>query len=214
MIETKQPVSYSVIWLHGLGADGSDFVGIVKELQLPNIGIRFIFPHAPIRPVSINNMMPMRAWFDIFSLTNLEQIDLQGVQSSKTEIESLIQTEVKNGIPSDHIILAGFSQGGAIALYTGLRYPNPLAGIFALSTYLPLLSTLKDEINPVNQSTPIFIAHGEYDDVLPQQLGEITRNNLRMLQYSVEWHSYPMGHEVCHKEIQDISQWLTKIIKK
>lgn len=209
IIEPESKATACVIWLHGLGANGHDFVDIIPELKLPRIlKIRFIFPHAPVRPVTINANMPMRAWYDIYTLSNLDHEDKAGILKSTAAIETLIQDELNKGLVSQQIILAGFSQGGAIALYAGLRYSKPLAGILVLSAYLPLASSLAKEAHTANKTTPIFMGYGEYDDVLPIRLGETTRDFLHQLNYSVEWHNYPMGHQVCQQEIADIAKWL------
>ena len=208
-VNPLQPATRSVIWLHGLGADGHDFVNIIPELNLPNsLSVRFIFPHAPIRPVTINAGMPMRAWFDIYSLTHLNQEDQAGMEEGSGALVELIEQEISLGINSRQIVLAGFSQGGALALYTGLRYGKPLAGILGLSTYLPRPSCLKAEASKANQQTPIFIAHGDFDPVLPVLLGKEAYRVLKQLDYPVQWHTYPMEHVVCLEEIGAISQWL------
>jgi len=203
------PIKNSVIWLHGLGADGNDFTPIVAELNLPErLSTRFVFPHAPVQAVTINAGMSMRAWYDIVSLTDLDNEDLAGIVRSQKLVENLIAHEMDAGIQPENIILAGFSQGGAMALYSGLRYPKTLGGIMALSAYLPLGASLKAEANTANQKTPIFIAHGEYDDVLPIMLGTMTRDFLLEHGYDVAWNEYAMGHQVHSKEIGDISAWL------
>lgn len=211
VIEPKSAATKSVIWLHGLGADGNDFVNIAAELHLPqNLNVRFIFPHAPVRPVTINNHMQMRAWFDIYSLSNLSQEDTAGILHSQALINDLIQQEIDNGISSEKIILAGFSQGGAMALFTGIRYPQKLGGILALSTYLPLLNSLPKEASPINQGVPIMLVHGEHDEIVPVRLGEYTRNRLEELSYKIRWKNYSMGHQVCMEEIADIGRWLVE----
>lgn len=198
-----------VIWLHGLGADGNDFLPIVPELNLPDdLGVRFVFPHAPIRPVTLNNGMAMRAWYDIFGLDINRREDAAGVEASRSAVEDLIQREKDAGIPANRIFLAGFSQGGAIVLHTGLRHAESLGGILALSTYLPLRDQLADEKNAANAGIPIFMAHGSMDPMLPQQLGELSRDLLQKQDYEVAWHSYPMQHQVCMEEINDLSSWL------
>ena len=201
----------SVIWLHGLGADGSDFVPIVPELDLPDsLKIRFIFPHAPVRPVSCNGGYRMRAWYDIYSLDDLEQEDEAGMKDSQQRIETLIQTENDRGIPSDRIVLMGFSQGGAIALYTGLRHPQQLAGIAALSAYLPLRNTPNALYHQANKATPIFMAHGSHDPVVRYEYGKSTHQLLKSMGYAVSWKSYAMDHSVCLEEIADIADWLVR----
>lgn len=213
VVETQAPITAAVIWLHGLGADGHDFAGIIPQLQLPaKLGIRFIFPHAPARPVTLNNGFTMRAWYDIYSLNDLHQEDRAGIQTSEQAIGRLIQQQHAAGIPVARIILAGFSQGGALALHTGLHYPAKLGGILGLSTYLPLLTHFAEEAPSANRQTPIFLAHGEQDDILPLALGEKTRDHLRNAGYPVEWHAYPMGHQVCLPEIAHLSQWLSRIL--
>ncbi len=199
----------SVIWLHGLGADGYDFEALVPELNLPaEKPVRFIFPHAPRQPVTINGGMVMRAWYDITGTEMIRQEDDAGIRRSAASIHHLIHQENARGIAAGNIILAGFSQGGAIALHTGLRYPESLAGILALSTYLPLSAQLEPEAHAANQSTPIFMAHGLYDPVIPLILAESSRTKLQQAGYNVEWHSYPMPHAVSPQEIHDISRWL------
>lgn len=210
--ETSASITASVIWLHGLGADGHDFAGITSQLQLPtDLGIRFIFPHAPERPVTLNNGFIMRAWYDIYSLNNLHQEDQEGIQTSEQAIRRLIQQQLDAGISASRIILAGFSQGGALALHTGLRYPARLGGILGLSTYLPLISQFDPNRHAENRQIPIFLAHGEQDNVLPMALGIKTRDVLRQAGYSVEWHAYPMAHQVCLPEIADINRWLQRL---
>ena len=216
-IETGPKPSASVIWLHGLGADGSDFVPIVKELDLSGApAIRFVFPNAPMRPVTINNGVVMRAWYDV-SFGDLEgrsrKADEQGVRDSGAQIGALIGREVERGTAAGNVVLAGFSQGGAIALQAGLRHPEKLAGIMALSTYLPLAAVLPQEAAPANRNTPIFLAHGLYDPVVPYLMGATSRATLAGLGYGVEWHEYPMQHSVCLEEVQEIGAWLRKVLK-
>jgi phospholipase/carboxylesterase len=203
----------SVIWLHGLGADGYDFANIVPELNLPaNLAVRFVFPHAPVRPITINNGYAMRAWYDILGFDKQTRQDANGIRESEKLIHALIKNENTLGIPSNRIILGGFSQGGAVALHTGLRYPERLAGVMALSTYLPFADDLAKEANSINQDTPIFIAHGTEDAVLPYAWGQMTNQMLHELKYPVEFHSYNMPHSVCGEEIKDIGAWLTKAL--
>jgi phospholipase/carboxylesterase len=200
--------AYSVIWLHGLGADGYDFEPLVPELAIPaEKPVRFIFPHAPRQPVTINGGMVMRAWYDITGAEMIRQEDDAGIRRSAASIRDLIQKENARGINTGNIILAGFSQGGAVALHTGLRYPESLAGILALSTYLPLSAQLDIEAHAANVSTPMFMAHGLYDPVIPIILAESSRKRLQQAGYSVEWHTYPMPHAVSPDEIRDISHW-------
>ncbi len=212
-IETAANPQASVIWLHGLGADGNDFAAIVPELDLPPVAIRFIFPHAPMQPVTINGGMVMRAWYDITNST-LRREDEQGVRASQTAIENLIAREKTRGSPASRIILAGFSQGGAIALHTGLRHPERLAGIMALSTYVPMADLLPAESTMINRDIPIFMAHGSADPVIPIERAQRSKAVLEQLGYGVEWHDYPMPHSVCAEEITDISTWLQQIIGK
>jgi len=215
-IETGRNPAASVIWMHGLGADGNDFVPVVQELGLPQaLPVRFIFPHAPMQPVTINNGYVMRAWYDV-SLDDLEgrsrRADENGVRASQAAIGKLIAREAEKGISFKNIVLAGFSQGGAVALQTGLRYPQQLAGVLALSTYLPLADSLPQEASPANQRTPIFMAHGTHDPVVPYAMGSKSKELLGTMGYSVEWHDYPMQHSVCLEEIQDIGVWLKRVL--
>lgn len=211
VIEPRQDHKASVIWLHGLGADGNDFVPIVPELKLDDaLGVRFIFPHAPVRPVTLNNGMAMRAWYDIIGLDRNGPEDAEGIEASRSEVQALVKAEQDSGIAANRIVLAGFSQGGAIALHTGLRHAQTLAGIMGLSTYLPLRNSLAEQASTANKDTPIFMAHGSMDPMLPQQLGELSRDALQAQGYAVAWHSYPMQHQVCLEEIRDIGAWLTQ----
>jgi len=216
-IETGKSPAASVIWLHGLGADGNDFVPIVNELDLTGApAIRFVFPHAPVRPVTINNGMMMRAWYDVL-LGDLEgksrRADEQGVRESQALVNALIEREAGRGIATEKIVIAGFSQGGAVTLQTGLRYPKKLAGMMALSTYLPLPDSLGQEAAPANKQTPIFMAHGVHDGVIPLVMGAGSMTLLTGMGHPVEWHQYPMQHSVCAEEIGDIGAWLRKILK-
>ena len=215
-IETGKNPSAAVIWMHGLGADGSDFVPIVSELDLDGTrAIRFVFPHAPMRPVTINNGAVMRAWYDV-TLGDLEghsrRADERGVRESQAQIAALIEREEKRGVAPARIVLAGFSQGGAVALQTGLRHPQKLAGVMALSTYLPLADALPKEASSANRATPIFMAHGVYDPVIPIVMGAGSMTFLTGLGYAVEWRQYPMPHSVCPEEIEDIGAWLRKVL--
>ncbi|MGH8131119.1 MAG: alpha/beta hydrolase [Steroidobacteraceae bacterium] len=203
------PASASVIWLHGLGADGHDFVPIVPELQMPAASpVRFVFPHARMRPVTLNMGMRMRAWFDIKTLTAEGRADEAGIRDSVAMLGQFIAAERAAGVAAERIVIAGFSQGGAIALHGALRYPERLAGILALSCYLPLQATLAAELAEANRRTPILMCHGQYDPVLPIELGVMAREWLRAAGYTVGWKEYPMQHQVCLPEIQDISGWL------
>jgi Predicted esterase len=204
----------TVIWMHGLGADGWDFVPIVKELGLPeNLALRFIFPHAPMRPVTLNDGHVMRAWYDIAKTELQRMTDEKGIRESQKQIEAFIARERERGIASDKIVLAGFSQGGAIALQTGLRHAEPLAGILALSTYLALAGSLAAEAAAANKSMPIFMAHGTEDPVVPIELAETSRDTLKSHGYNVRWADYPMPHSVCMEEVSAIGEWLTERFK-
>jgi phospholipase/carboxylesterase len=204
---------YSVIWLHGLGADGHDFESIVPSLHLTaEANIHFIFPNAPIRSVTLNNYMKMRAWYDIFTMS-LEghTVDIASIYQSAELIDALIQEEIKKGIPAENIILAGFSQGGAIALHVGLRFPQKLAGILALSTYLPTINQLSSEGSSAGKTTPVLMAHGILDAVVPIEAGKSTFDKLSTSGYRVEWHDYLMEHSVCVEEISHISAFMNSI---
>ena len=203
-------VDASIIWLHGLGADGHDFEPIVPELPLPaGLRARFVFPHAPVQSVTINYGHVMPAWYDVYGDGRQ---DADGIRVSQGRIEALIARERARGVSTRRIVLAGFSQGGAIALQTGLRHPERLAGILALSTYLPLAETLGAEANPANRDVPIFMAHGTEDPVIPLQRAAISRDQLRKLGHQVEWHEYPMPHAVCPEEIADVGAWLGRVL--
>ncbi|MBV6424917.1 MAG: Carboxylesterase 2 [Steroidobacteraceae bacterium] len=203
----------SVIWLHGLGADGHDFVPIVPELRLALQGeLRFVFPHAPVRPVTVNNGIPMRAWYDIRELSAAGRQDDTGVRESAARVDALIEREIGRGVEAQRIVLAGFSQGGAIALHAALRYPRRLGGAMGLSTYLPLHETVAREASTANRDLPILMCHGLHDPVLPYGLGEQSRDWLAALGYAVAWKPYPMQHEVCAAEIADIAAWLTAVL--
>lgn len=207
-------INASVIWLHGLGADGYDFEPVVKQLLKPNAlpNVRFILPHAPDMAVTRNNGYVMPAWYDIYGVIPVQQEDEAGIQASQRYIDALIQTEIDRGISSNRIVLAGFSQGGAIALHTALRYPHKLAGVLALSTYLPLHSKLSTEGHAANKNIPIFMAHGVFDDVISLDMSKLSRNLLQDTQYHVSWHEYRMAHSVCTEEIADIQQFLKQVL--
>jgi phospholipase/carboxylesterase len=209
-LTTGEAPDLAVIWLHGLGADGHDFEPIVPELRL-GLAVRFLFPHAPVRPVTINGGMAMRAWYDILGFDRHAPEDAAGIRASAAAVTELLDREVERGIASDRIVLAGFSQGGAIALHTALREPRRLAGVLALSTYLPLTATLAAERSAANSGVPIFMAHGTADAVLPLSLGETSRRALEALGYEVDWHTYPMAHSVCMEEIGAIAAWLASL---
>ncbi|HET9034391.1 MAG TPA: dienelactone hydrolase family protein [Dokdonella sp.] len=208
-IETADNPRFSVIWLHGLGADGNDFGPIVPELVAKDWpSIRFIFPHAPKRPITINGGMSMRAWYDISGMEIANKQDEAGIRASMIHLDALIARENARGIASSRIFLAGFSQGAAMVLSGGLRHTEALAGIIALSGYLPLDKQLAEERSAANAKVPLFIAHGSMDPVVPQALGMLSRDFLRGLGYPVEWHSYPMAHQVCAEEIADLRRWI------
>jgi phospholipase/carboxylesterase len=201
----------SVTWMHGLGADGRDFVPIVPQLALPpTAGIRFVFPHAPRRAVTLNQGMSMRAWYDIRELSAQAVEDSQGILASATRLDEFIERERALGVPADRIVLAGFSQGGAMALQVGLRYRDSLGGVLALSTYLPLRDRLAGEAADANRNIAILMCHGRYDPVLTIQIGRLSRDALQALGYRVQWNEYGMQHEVCAEEISDIARWLQR----
>ena len=207
-LETAAAPDAAVIWLHGLGADGHDFEPVVPELRLPDSArVRFVFPHAPVRPVTLNMGMPMRAWYDIVQLGGGRE-DGAGIRASQAQVERLIARERARGVAAERIVLAGFSQGGAIALHTGLRHGERLAGILALSTYLPLADTLAAERSDANGALPVFMAHGGYDDIIPVERARQSHARLEALGYPVAWKEYPMPHAVCAPEIADIAAWL------
>ncbi len=207
VFETGKHPEYCVIWLHGLGADGQDFAPIAEELNLPK-AVRYIFPHAPRRPVTINGGFVMRAWYDIASDRIDSEQDEEGIRQSATEVVELIEREVARGIPHSHIFLAGFSQGGAIALYTAMHLETPLVGVLALSTYLPLAFNAESEATANSRDTPIFMAHGTYDPIVPHALGNASKGHLESLGYAVQWKEYPMQHTVVEEELHDIERWL------
>jgi phospholipase/carboxylesterase len=199
----------SVVWLHGLGADGHDFEPLVPYLHWPGApAIRYVFPHAPVRPVTLNGGMPMRAWYDILSLEGERGHDRAGFGQSIRQVAALLQREQDRGISPDRIVLAGFSQGGAIALQLGLRYPRRLAGLIGLSTYLLFADELADSRHEANRDTPVFLAHGTSDPMVPPAMGEDARRRLMALGLPLEWHTYPMPHSVCMEEVADIAAWL------
>ena len=212
-IETGRKPTGAVIWLHGLGADGHDFAPIVPQLVGPDERpLRFVFPHAPVRPVTINGGMPMRAWYDILGFDRGIPQDTAGIRASAEQVAELIKRENQRGIPTNRIVLGGFSQGGAISLFAGPRYPEKLAGIMGLSCYLLLEDLLPAERTRVNYQTPIFLAHGTQDPVVDVRRGTEARQLLEAGGYPVEWHAYPMPHSVCPQEIEDIAAWLRKVL--
>ena len=206
---TRPRVAWSVVWLHGLGADGHDFAPIVPELVRPDWpGIRFVFPHAPVRPVTINGGVPMRAWYDIKSLSTDDRADEEGVRASMADIDALVARERDRGVPPERQLLVGFSMGGAMALATGLRREAPVAGIVALSSYLPLSSTTAAEMTAGGKATPVFMAHGTQDPVVQPSWGSRSRDALQALGVKVEWRTYPMPHSVHPQEVRDLGDWM------
>jgi phospholipase/carboxylesterase len=212
-IETAPNPTIAVVWLHGLGADGNDFVPLVRELDLTGLpGIRFVFPHANTMPVTINGGYVMRSWYDIVATDLTRREDEAGLRASQLQVEALIAREKARGIPASRIILAGFSQGCAMTLQTGLRHPEKLAGMLCLSGYLPLASVAGAERSEASLGTPIFMAHGMQDHVVPFARAEESRKVVEALGYQVEWHAYPMQHTLCLEEVQDISTWIRKVV--
>jgi phospholipase/carboxylesterase len=210
-IETAPGPDAAVLWLHGLGADGNDFVPIVPELGLGDMPVRFIFPHAPMQPVTVNGGMVMRAWYDI-SDAAIRKEDERGVRASQQHVEAFIARERARGIAPARIVLAGFSQGGAIALHSGLRREEPLAGILALSCYLPLASLAADEATTAGRATPIFMGHGTSDPIVTHARASQTRVILEQLGCPLEWHDYPMPHSLCMEEVRDAAGWLRRVL--
>ena len=203
----------TVIWLHGLGADGHDFVPIASALELPTtLPLKFIFPHASERPITLNGGYRMRAWYDIAGLALDAKEDVAGISESEQRVHSYIDREGALGIPPENIVLAGFSQGSAIAIHTALRFPQRLAGLIALSGYLLQRDKLSLQGSAANKELPIFMAHGEYDDIVPRALADMSRNLIVQQGYRVEWHAYPIGHEVSPQEVADIAQWIGKVL--
>ena len=211
VINNSNDCMASVIWLHGLGADGDDFVPVINMLKLDTV--RFILPHAPIRKVTRNNGVEMCAWYDIYGLTVDSREDTQGIRQSQLYIESLINAEISRGIPANKIVIAGFSQGGAMALHTALRFKQSLAGVIALSAYLPLQAKLATEKTPENQAIKLFMAHGSHDEVITMQTCQASIKALQNAQYLIDWHEYAMEHTVCAQEIEDIRQFLMHTLK-
>lgn len=209
---TSKPTAV-VIWLHGLGDSGNGFAPIVPELRLPeSMAVRFVFPHAPVRPVTINNGMPMRAWYDIKTIDFNHRADVQGVAESSDSVSALIEAEHAKGIPYDRIVIAGFSQGGVIALNIGTRFPHKLAGVMALSTYMCEPEKLSEKGLDVNKDTEFFCAHGQQDEVVPMFLGNTAFKVLKENGYNAQWKDYLMQHNVCPQEIADISSWIQKVL--
>ena len=216
-IETGDAPQAAVIWLHGLGADANDFVPVVPELQLDSAevgAVRFVFPNAPMIPVTINGGYVMRAWYDIVGTDLVRREDQAGLERSRLAVDALIDREMRRGIDSSRIVLAGFSQGCAMTLLTGLRQPNPLAALIGLSGYLPLADRTAAERHPANADVPIFLAHGRFDDVVLLSRGEASRDRLLALGCNVSWHTYPMPHSVCDEEIHDIGRFLAHVLRR
>jgi phospholipase/carboxylesterase len=211
-IETAPSPRAAVIWMHGLGADGYDFADIVPALGLARTPVRFVFPHAPMRPVTINRGMVMRAWYDVRDEVGVRREDAAGVRESQARIEALVARERARGIAAAYVVLAGFSQGGAMALHTGLRHPERLAGILALSCFLPLADHLAAGASTANRDVPIFMAHGSLDDLIPVDRARQSRDALVRLGYRVDWHEYPMPHSVSDREVLDIAAWLARVL--
>jgi phospholipase/carboxylesterase len=212
-LETAPDPRATIIVLHGLGADGNDFVPIARELDLAAVGpVRFIFPHAPVQPVTINGGMRMRAWYDILGTDLVRREDEAGLRASQVLVEALIEAEVGRGMPASRIVLMGFSQGCAMTLQTGLRHRERLAGLVGLSGYLPLAASTAAERHPANAAVPIFLAHGRHDGIIPLARAEASRDALRALGHEVEWHEYPMEHSVCLEEIADLNAWLLQTL--
>ncbi|WLI88501.1 alpha/beta hydrolase [Massilia sp. R2A-15] len=212
-IETAPNPTVAIIWMHGLGADGNDFVPLVRELDLAGLpGIRFVFPHADTMPVTVNGGYVMRAWYDIVHSDLGRREDEGGLRRSQAQVEALIDREKARGIKADRIILAGFSQGCAMALQTGLRHPEKLAGLMCLSGYVPLSATVPSERSEASIDTPIFMVHGRADGVIPIARAEQSRDLLKSIGYQVEWHDYPMQHSLCQEEVDHIGAWLKKVL--
>jgi len=212
-VEPSRPADAAVVLMHGLGADGHDFESLVPQLHLPESpAIRWVFPHAPVRPVTLNGGMRMRAWYDVLAIDREAAEDEAGVRDARDGIQDLVSRERERGIAADRIVLAGFSQGGAVALFTALRAPERLAGVLALSTYMPLASKLEGEAHPANAAVPILMAHGTFDPVVPLFLGEGTSRLLRERGYDVDWRTYPMPHSLCAEEVHDMRDWLLRVL--
>ncbi|MBF2761536.1 MAG: alpha/beta fold hydrolase [Ectothiorhodospiraceae bacterium AqS1] len=212
-LDPEKPLRAAVVWLHGLGADGNDFVPVARELARYGLGdVRFVFPHAPVRKVTVNGGMEMRAWYDIVASELDRREDEAGVRESATIASALVEEQIAAGIDPSRIVLAGFSQGGAIALHTALRFAKPLAGALALSTYLPLSDSVAAEASSASRELPIFLAHGSQDPIIPLSLSDRSQERLAQLGIEVELHTYPMPHSVCPEEIRDIAGWLQRVI--
>lgn len=208
-VQTADAPDAAVIWLHGLGADGHDFEGVVPMLGLaPEARVRFVFPHAPVRPVTLNGGRAMRAWYDVYGIGPQFRQDEPGIRAARAQVEALIAREHERGVRAERVVLAGFSQGGAVALYTGLRHPHQLAGLLGLSTWLPVKTALAAEAHPANRATPVLMLHGTEDSVVHLAIAEASCAHMRENGYTVNWRTYPMGHTVCADELADIGAWL------
>jgi phospholipase/carboxylesterase len=213
VVDPSTSADASIIWLHGLGADGHDFEPIVPHLgSALTERTRFVFPHAPMRPVTINRGCVMRAWYDVVDADIARRADAAGVHESEKILRDYVDAEIASGFPPERIVVAGFSQGGAIALHTGLRYPQRLAGVLGISCYLPLPTEIAEGLAPANAMTPLFMAHGTQDPTVPVAAGERSRDFLKDLDYDIEWHTYPIPHSVCLEEIEDIGRWLLRVL--
>jgi phospholipase/carboxylesterase len=213
-IEPRAPADAAVVWMHGLGADAHDFESLVPELDLePEVPVRFVFPNAPVRPVTINGGHRMRAWFDVAGFDRRAPQDERGIRESHAAVQALVERERGRGIAAARILVAGFSQGGAMALFSALRFPERLGGVVALSTFLPLAETLPAEAHPANAQLPVFMAHGRFDPIVPMPLGEASRDALAALGFAVEWHSYPMPHSVAPEEVVDLRRFLLSVLR-
>lgn len=206
---TTGPIRHTVIWLHGLGADGHDFVDILPLITPDDRAVRYILPHAPMQPITINNYQLTRAWFDIYDLGRMTQEDELGIRRTQLQLNALIQQQIDAGIPATRIVLAGFSQGGAMALFCGLRFPHRLAGILGLSTFLPLQEQLQHEYHAAQSNTPILMMHGETDPLIPIHFAQSCYHTMRAVHTPIEWKTYPMSHEICMPQLQQIKDWLT-----
>ncbi|OUS28911.1 carboxylesterase [Gammaproteobacteria bacterium 45_16_T64] len=212
-VEPSQPATATVIWLHGLGADGHDFEPVIPHLKLAeHLQIRFIFPHAPVQPVTCNGGMAMPSWYDILELSEIRKVNEQDLIGTTHTINQLIDQEIKSGIPSDKILLVGFSQGGAVAIHTALRYPHKLAGLLALSTYMPRVDSIDAEASSANKDIIIHMAHGDHDDMVTPRASKKAFDDLIAHKYSVTWDNYPMAHELCLREIRDIGRWMEELL--
>ncbi|MBQ0757158.1 MAG: dienelactone hydrolase family protein [Amphritea sp.] len=213
-VEPSKPANATVIWLHGLGADGHDFEPVVPALKLPeSLPVRFVFPNAPHQPVTVNGGMVMPAWYDILEMSIERKIDVDGLLKSVQQIEALIQREIDRGIASDRIVLAGFSQGGAVAYHAALCYPKPLAGLMTLSTYMATAELIEQQRSDVNRNIPVVIHHGTADDVVPISLGTQATEKLQQLGYHPQWHSWPIDHGLCLEEVESIGEWLVRTLE-